>query len=210
MADPVVTDSSPNRYAAPHAKVADIYPVEGDTQPVRLFSIKGRMGRLRYIFWGGVFLLVFILLNGIATYMTLGKAGFTEDVDFPEWVESGFGFFFMVIVTVWLVLQIRLMIQRSHDMGWSGWSIFILFLFISFGRVVGLFVMQRLELPVAEVFIDLVIDLVVCIWMIKPGTSGFNRFGAPPASTPRFVQVGAWIFVALGTFYIFWMLRSEL
>ena len=38
-----------NPYAAPRAAVADVYEDEGGIQPVKWFSAKGRVGRLRYL-----------------------------------------------------------------------------------------------------------------------------------------------------------------
>ena len=45
--------SSPNPYAPPRASVADV-PAEEAFQPVKVWSARGRIGRLRYLSYQGV------------------------------------------------------------------------------------------------------------------------------------------------------------
>jgi len=91
-----------NPYRAPAATVADA--VHG-TQPVKLFSISGRIGRARYIAYGFGLYFVFMFCAGVVAG-TLGDAGFA------------------LMVLAWLaiaVLGIMLTIQRCHDFNMSGW-----------------------------------------------------------------------------------------
>jgi uncharacterized membrane protein YhaH (DUF805 family) len=91
-----------NPYQAPAAAVAD----PGDqTQPVKLFSISGRIGRARYIAYGlGVYFAV-MFVAGIAAGV-LGETGFA------------------ILVVAWIALAVfgfMLTIQRCHDFNMSGW-----------------------------------------------------------------------------------------
>ena len=91
-----------NPYQAPAATVAD---AADQTQPVRLFSISGRIGRARYLAYGlGVYFAV-MFLAGIAAGV-LGEAGFA------------------LMVVAWIALAVfgfMLTIQRCHDFNVSGW-----------------------------------------------------------------------------------------
>ena len=90
-----------NPYQAPSAAVADA----GDqTQPVKVFSISGRIGRARYIAYGIGF---YILFGGIvAGLATLGSVGGALTV--VAWVAL-------------MVIAFMLTIQRCHDFNMSGW-----------------------------------------------------------------------------------------
>jgi uncharacterized membrane protein YhaH (DUF805 family) len=91
-----------NPYRAPAATVAD---AGHDTQPVKLFSISGRIGRARYIAYGFGLYFVFMFTAGVVAG-TLGDAGFA------------------LMAVAWLamaVLGIMLTIQRCHDFNMTGW-----------------------------------------------------------------------------------------
>lgn len=100
----------PNRYAPPRADVADV-AAEGDTQPVKIWSARGRIGRLRYLSYQGVaYLLVMALafVGGMAGAM-LKSPGLSFGL-----IAVGFA--------LYLVLMALLTIQRCHDMDWTGWA----------------------------------------------------------------------------------------
>lgn len=91
-----------NPYRAPAAPVADA----GDaTQPVRLFSTSGRIGRARYIAYGfGLYVLSVFL--GVLAARVFGEIGA------------------MLASVVWIavaVLGVMLTIQRCHDFNMTGW-----------------------------------------------------------------------------------------
>jgi uncharacterized membrane protein YhaH (DUF805 family) len=91
-----------NPYVAPRAAVAD---ASEEVQPVRLFSISGRIGRARYIAYSMFLSMIIMFVAGMAGAL-LGEAGVA------------------VIVLGWiamLVLSLMLTIQRSHDFDMSGW-----------------------------------------------------------------------------------------
>ncbi len=107
----VMNNNPGNPYAAPRAEVADVYDGDDDVQPVKLFSAKGRIGRLRY--WG--YLLTLYLLCLVLAGILGGIAGYTGHMA----MSSVLGVVAMVPYFIGIVL---LSIQRSHDMDWSGWS----------------------------------------------------------------------------------------
>jgi uncharacterized membrane protein YhaH (DUF805 family)/Tfp pilus assembly protein PilE len=91
-----------NPYETPKAAVAES---AGETQPVKLFSISGRIGRARYIAYGiGLYLLLSIIGGILAA--VLGSAGAVAAV--LAWLAI-------------LVLGFMLTIQRCHDFNTSGW-----------------------------------------------------------------------------------------
>lgn len=91
-----------NPYRPPAATVADA----GDsTQPVRVFSMSGRIGRARYIAYGFGFYVLFGLIGGVVAVM-FGMVGT------------------VVTLLAWIALAVigfMLTIQRCHDFNASGW-----------------------------------------------------------------------------------------
>jgi len=108
-----------NPYKAPTAAVADA----GDaTQPVRIFSASGRIGRARYIAYGfGLYLLsVFV---GVAAARLFGEIGA------------------MLATVAWVavaVIGVMLTIQRCHDFNMTGWL--ALLIVVPLANLVFLFV----------------------------------------------------------------------
>lgn len=106
-----------NPYAAPKAAVADVFGNEAGVQPVRMFSAKGRVGRLRYLAYGLVgylaMLLAAIVLGAGAGAMGKGSAA---------------GWLGVVAVIPYFIFMALLTIQRSHDMDWSGWTAILAFI----------------------------------------------------------------------------------
>ncbi len=102
--------ASPNPYAPPRADVADV-PAEEAFQPVKIWSARGRVGRLRYLSYQGVaylLMLVLAFVGGVAGAM-LQSPGLMVGL--------------MVVGFVpYLVLTVLLTIQRCHDMDWTGWA----------------------------------------------------------------------------------------
>lgn len=138
-----------NRYTPPRAAVADIQD-SGDTfQEIRIWSAKGRIGRLRYLAYS----MASTLSVGAFAAVALGLLG-----------TKG-GILLVAAYIAMLVFHILIMIQRSHDMGWSGWMCFLS-----------------------------IIPFVAFIWMFKSGTPGENEYGAPPPPNSTGVKVLAWMF----------------
>jgi uncharacterized membrane protein YhaH (DUF805 family)/Tfp pilus assembly protein PilE len=97
-----------NPYGAPKSAI-DEAPA---TQPVKVFSISGRIGRVRYIAWGiGLFLLIGVV-GGILTALAGEAAG-------------------AVLILMWVAViaaGVMLTIQRCHDFNVSGWLALLYFI----------------------------------------------------------------------------------
>lgn len=91
-----------NPYQAPSAAVAD---AGSETQPVRVFSVSGRIGRARYIAYSIGFYILFGVVAGVFS-AALGAVGAV--LTFVAWVGL-------------LVIGFLLTIQRCHDFNSSGW-----------------------------------------------------------------------------------------
>jgi uncharacterized membrane protein YhaH (DUF805 family) len=132
--------SSINPYSPPQAHVADVADATGNAQPVRLWSPRGRIGRMRYVAYSFgayiVYALAVIVLAGITA------SGGSQVL---PGLLMGLGFI------PYIVFIVIASIQRSHDMGWSGWTTPLI-----------------------------LVPFVGLIWLFKGGTAGANRFGAPP------------------------------
>jgi uncharacterized membrane protein YhaH (DUF805 family) len=106
--------SAANPYAAPSARVEDIADASGATQPVKLWSARGRIGRLRWFGWqmiGSLALMPLLFVGGL-----LSAAAGTETIAYGV-IALGY-LAFAVFVGL-------LTIQRAHDLGWSGWAALI-------------------------------------------------------------------------------------
>lgn len=99
-----------NPFAPPQAHVEDV-SAAGSTQPVRLWSAQGRIGRLRLIAWT----MFSYLVAGVAVGVVGAVAGRSA--------SPALSIATMVIVYgVVLVFAGLLTIQRCHDMNWTGWA----------------------------------------------------------------------------------------
>lgn len=95
-----MTDINP--YQAPAAALAD---AGESTQPVRVFSVSGRIGRARYIAYSVGFYLLFGFVGGVLA-VVFGQVGT------------------VVTLLAWIALAVvgfMLTIQRCHDFNASGW-----------------------------------------------------------------------------------------
>jgi uncharacterized membrane protein YhaH (DUF805 family) len=90
---------------------------EAGVQPVKLFSAKGRVGRLRYLAYGLagylLMLLAAIVVGAVAGVMGKGSAA---------------GWLGVMAAIPYLIFMALLTIQRSHDMDWSGWTAILAFI----------------------------------------------------------------------------------
>ncbi|MDR2187397.1 MAG: DUF805 domain-containing protein [Azonexus sp.] len=173
--------SHPNPFAPPRAAVADVFPDEGEAfQPVKIFSAKGRMGRLRYIAYiiAGNLLTGFISgILGFVIAMAGGKTGAVavNSIVIMSWILN---------VPV-MILYILWGIQRSHDMNWSGWTLLlpIILTVLIYAAILN-------GGPPPLIFI---IPLIGLIWLLRPGSPGPNRFGPPPPPNSTGVKILAGI-----------------
>lgn len=91
-----------NPYGAPRAALQD---APEEVQPVRVFSVSGRIGRVRYIAYTMGLPFLIMLLAGIGSAF-LGPAGAALTV--VAWIAT-------------VAVSIMLTIQRSHDFDMTGW-----------------------------------------------------------------------------------------
>jgi uncharacterized membrane protein YhaH (DUF805 family) len=97
--------SSVNPYAAPKAAVAESGPQD---EPVRIFSVSGRIGRARYITFGMGIYILFGLIGGVLSVF-IGPPGI--------WVGT----------LAALVIAYTLTMQRCHDFNTTGWLALLVF-----------------------------------------------------------------------------------
>jgi uncharacterized membrane protein YhaH (DUF805 family) len=132
-----------NPYTPPRSNVADVGT--GEVQEVRIFSTSGRIGRLRYLAYTTVGSFAIMFVAGMLMALLGPTVGTT------------------VILLAYIplvVFSIMMMIQRSHDMDWSGWMCFLS-----------------------------LIPFAGLIWLFKSGTQGENTYGAPPPPNTLAVKI---------------------
>jgi uncharacterized membrane protein YhaH (DUF805 family) len=99
-----------NPYAAPAASVADPQAPSAGFAPARIWTLEGRIGRLRLIAYGigGVFLLnlCFGILAALAAF-----AG----------AKSLMGIVMVLSYIGYAAMYILLAVRRAHDLDWSGY-----------------------------------------------------------------------------------------
>ena len=104
-----------NPYQVPQSNVD--YQGQDDYSEVKLLSISGRIGRLRYLGYsmgyGMLIYMAFAVLGGITIAMGLPRGIFMGLV--------GFGYFLV------LVMSLMLTIQRAHDFNKTGWLALLAF-----------------------------------------------------------------------------------
>lgn len=99
-----------NPYAPPTARVQDIHD-DGQTQPIKLASAAGRMGRLRYIAWS--------MLGSLAMLPIAAVAGFMGAAAGSQALLYGLlGVVYIAYIVFWGIWTV----QRCHDMDWTGWA----------------------------------------------------------------------------------------
>ena len=141
--------SAVNPYTPPLSEVSDVHSSSGGYQQVKLWSSGGRVGRLRYLAFisiGYLAMLVVGLVSGVIAAV----------VSSPSVVPVFVG----LAAIPYVVFSIIMLIQRTHDMDWSGWAALLA-----------------------------LIPFVAFVWVFKAGTAGDNRFGAPPPPNTLVVKI---------------------
>jgi len=117
----MATQNIANPYAPPAAVVADIVPGHGaDHQPVNMFGVKGRMGRLRYFTYLLGALCIMMMVAGIVgAVVGIALAANGTPIEEIAGIVVVIGWTIRAPVLVFFVL---LGIQRSHDMNRTGWA----------------------------------------------------------------------------------------
>lgn len=107
--------ASSNPYTPPRAAVADVVSdYDGGFQEMKVWSWRGRLGRLRFLAYTAVAYLIYVLV--------VAALGVAAGISGGNGVGSG-----LLVTAIWLLLipylvfGVLVLIRRSHDMGWSGW-----------------------------------------------------------------------------------------
>lgn len=149
-----------NPFQPPRAEVSDVLPRgQGFAEP-KVWSAKGRIGRLRYLAYLMGAYLVFLLASAVLTGIGAASGTSAESAGGLMMALTGL---MMLGMIPFVILSFMTAIQRCHDLGWSGWVVLL-----SFVPLVNIFVMLA--------------------WVFKAGDAGANKFGLPPTPNPRSVK----------------------
>ena len=150
-------------YAPPRATVGDDLP---EYATLKVFTIHGRIGRLRYLAWTLVLTLALLVAGGIISTVSFAVATASPVLGTLIGVVLGLALF---VALVWVSVQIG--VQRLHDRGWSGWLYFLN-------------------------LVPLVNSVFPILLLVLPGNAGANQYGAPPPRNSTAVKVLATLWLA--------------
>ncbi|TFY88851.1 DUF805 domain-containing protein [Pseudomonas nabeulensis] len=153
--------SSP--YAPPRSVVGDDLP---EYSTLNVFTINGRIGRLRYLAWTLVLTVAMLVAGGIIA--TAGFAVATASPTAGMILGSLLGLALCIAI---VVVSVQIGVQRLHDLGWSGW-------------------LYLLNL------VPLVNSIFPLLLLVLPGNPGANQYGAPPPRNSTAVKVLASLWLA--------------
>jgi uncharacterized membrane protein YhaH (DUF805 family) len=153
---PEVVSQAATPYATPKAEVAETLAEFGE---LKAFTTKGRIGRLRFLAWTIVLMLACLPLFGIA-------GGFMAVSE----ILSGLLIVLAGIAAV--VVGVMIVVQRLHDIGWSGWLVLV-------------------------TVVPIVGGVFSLLMFIIPGSAEANRFGPPPPPNSLAVKILALLWVAI-------------
>lgn len=92
-------------YAPPQSDVAPTVAIYG---PLKVMTVQGRIGRLRYLAWSMVLGFTFCAIFAVCLLLSLASK--------PLGIGVG-----AVAVAAFLTISVQIGVQRMHDAGWSGW-----------------------------------------------------------------------------------------
>lgn len=150
-------------YAPPRAAVGDDLP---EFATLKVFTIHGRIGRLRYLAWTLALTVAMLVAAGIIS--TVGFAVATASPTIAVIIGSLLGFALFVAL---VVVSVQIGVQRLHDLGWSGW-------------------LYLLNL------VPLVNSVFPLLLLVLPGNTGANQYGAPPPRNSTAVKILASLWLA--------------
>ncbi|AVJ24849.1 MULTISPECIES: DUF805 domain-containing protein [Pseudomonas] len=161
--DSSTSDRAASPYAPPRAAVGDDLP---EFATLKVFTIHGRIGRLRYLAWTLALTVAMLVAAGIIS--TVGFAVATASPTIAIIIGSLLGFALFVAL---VVVSVQIGVQRLHDLGWSGW-------------------LYLLNL------VPLVNSVFPLLLLVLPGNTGANQYGAPPPRNSTAVKVLASLWLA--------------
>ena len=96
-------------YAPPRAQVGATWP---EFSELKVFTVQGRIGRLRYLAWTLVLMVAIIAVTGVcAAILTRSLVGG--------------GLLIAIAAIGFFIVSVQIGVQRLHDVGWSGWLLLI-------------------------------------------------------------------------------------
>ncbi|WP_297844719.1 DUF805 domain-containing protein [Pseudomonas sp.] len=101
------TESSP--YAPPNAAVA---PTTPEFAELKVFTVQGRIGRLRYLAWSLVLMVAASIFAGTCAALMTSS------------LIAG-GLFATIAVVGFFIVSVQIGAQRLHDAGWSAWLLLL-------------------------------------------------------------------------------------
>lgn len=186
---PAVATAANRTVSAPVARPpAGEYTDDDDIEPTSTpavvgISIAGRIGRLRAMAYS---LSVWVPLLGAGLLMAMVGARIGI---------AGIGVALVALVLS-ILLSLRLMVLRLHDLNLSGKWILL------FPVLMGI----CLALKARSMF-EFVAGAYLLVWLVLsclvPGTNGSNNYGAPPGPNSTLVKVGAALFIVLNLLLLF-------
>lgn len=104
-AAPASASSEPSPYTTPKAQVGEAQPEYAE---LKVFSLQGRIGRVRYLGWSVALMFIAMLAYGL---VFAGMA-----------MSQSLGFIVAIpLLIAFVVVSVMIGVQRLHDIGWSGW-----------------------------------------------------------------------------------------
>ncbi|VVN68072.1 DUF805 domain-containing protein [Pseudomonas fluorescens] len=98
-------------YSPPRAAVGETLP---EFSELKVFSVQGRIGRLRFLAWTLVSLMAATIVAAVIVLSLFSDEHFVLG-----------GLFGFVALLAYLYVNITITVQRLHDLGWSGWLWFL-------------------------------------------------------------------------------------
>ncbi|WP_397451105.1 DUF805 domain-containing protein [Pseudomonas sp. NA-150] len=100
-------DSSP--YTPPRAPVGAML---SEYAELKVFSLQGRIGRVRYLAWSLVLMVALLVVTCMCAAMLTNTL-------------VGGGLFITIVAVGFLIVSVQIGAQRLHDAGWSAWLLLI-------------------------------------------------------------------------------------
>lgn len=119
--------ASQSPYSPPKSEVSDGLPEYGE---LKVFTVNGRIGRVRYLGWSMALMLLGMLAYGIAAGLMFASPIIGGILAIP-------------VVIAAVTVSVMIGVQRLHDIGWSGW----LWLLNFIPLVGGIFAILMMVIP---------------------------------------------------------------
>lgn len=144
-------------YTSPASAIGGLAETTGE---LKVFSLSGRIGRLRYLGWSAAMMLVSVLMYALATATLVASP------------VAG-GVLMAVVAVAFTVVSVQIGVQRLHDVGWSGW-LWLLNLVPVVNIVIALIMVFAPGAPVANTYgapppaNSTAVKLLAFSWIIFP------------------------------------------